>query len=774
MQEHKKGSLAIDFLQLNNGDNRSAGYTVLLTVVAALYSVAVTAGLIAVSCLDFGYMPLIFTSGIYSVFLNLIWNSRRNFSFKLTAGILPAAAALTASGYVRNGIALIGNNVLAVIGAEQYKIYLPFSVTCSEAEYAVCITITCCVLAAWVTLLCVHVVRDNNRPAALMLTVMMLALNVMYGNSVSWGWMMVSCICLTAVVTKAFLEEKAAGSVKSYAAKGVVFAVCVMFIASGIMLTAVNPAEYEKPQMFSRLTDEISEKIYSARYGDPEKQVLPSGDFDDLNDLKLSDTVMLEVTADEHESLYLRGFVGSEYNGSGWFETEGSELYKHSDALYWNHKEGMYGQNWLASATQVLDEKAVKKQHTMTIETKGADRHFYYTPYEMTSLTDGGVPVLTETMLTDSSINPEGWSGQKKYEFTTLENQVKRYPSLVSQLQKSQSSKSYEQYLINESHYNAFVYDTYAEVPDDVAKLLDNHLKAYSAAVQQGEKHLNYTLAKQIILDYLNKNVTYSEAIAQRGDDADFVTDFLEISKSGYSVHYASAAAMMFRYYGIPARYVEGYLMTPDKVKSAKDGSTVSVTGKDAHAWAEYYQDGIGWIPFEVTPPYMDVMEQPEMLTATGGSGVSGQGSGAAMEMAQDNYEPEEPEKAEDKKEVPWNSIFKGIILLVLMALIIAVTVRLIIRKKKLNELNRSFKMEDRSASVINLYVYILTLQNLLGENPEQHIYSIYQKAAFSAEQVSPDDKQQTEEYKNRLLQRIVEESKLRKRFVYRWIKGIY
>ena len=774
MQEHITGSLTVDFLQVNKEDNRSAGYTVLLTVMAALYSVAVTVGLISVSDAEPGYLPMILTCGVYSIFLNLVWSTGRTAVFKVAAGILPAAAALIVSGYVRNGIALIGNNVLAVIGATQYKIYLPFSVTCSEAEYGVCIAITCCVLAAWVTLLCVHILRDNNRPAALMLIVIMLALNVMYGNAVSWGWMIVSCICLTAVITKAFLEEKITGSVKSHATKGVVFAVCIMFLTSGIMLTAVKPAEYEKPLMLSRLTDKISEKVYSARYGDPEKQVLPSGDFDNLEDLKLSDTVMLEVTADKHESLYLKGFVGSEYNGSGWSETEGSELYKHSDALYWNHKEGMYGQSWLAAAAQVLDKEAVEKTITMSVETKGADRHFYYTPYEMTELTEEGQPVMSETMLSDSSITPDGWHGQKKYEVITLENQVKRYPSLVSRLQDSRKEQSCEQYLINESHYNAFVYDTYAEVPDDVAKLLGNHLKPYGAEVQQGEKHLNYTLAKQIILEYLSKNVTYSEAIAQRGDDADFVTDFLEISKLGYSVHYASAAVMMFRYYGIPARYVEGYLITPDKVKSAKDGSTVSITGKDAHAWVEYYQDGIGWIPFEVTPPYMDVMEQPELLTAAGSGGVSGQGSGAAMEMAQDNYEPEEPEKAEDKKEVPWNRIFAGILLMVLMVLIIAVTVRLIIRKRKLNELYCSFEMEDRSASVINLYVYIQTLHNLLGENPEQHIYSIYQKAAFSAEQVSPEDKQQTADYKNQLLQRIINECKLRKRFVYRWIKGIY
>lgn len=43
------------------------------------------------------------------------------------------------------------------------------------------------------------------------------------------------------------------------------------------------------------------------------------------------------------------------------------------------------------------------------------------------------------------------------------------------------------------------------------------------------------------------------------GSGVDFVLNFLDGTRKGYSVHYATAAAMMFRYYGIPARYVEGF-----------------------------------------------------------------------------------------------------------------------------------------------------------------------------------------------------------------------
>ena len=77
--------------------------------------------------------------------------------------------------------------------------------------------------------------------------------------------------------------------------------------------------------------------------------------------------------------------------------------------------------------------------------------------------------------------------------------------------------------------------------------------------------------------------------------ERDFARWFMEESDTGYCVHYATATVVLLRTAGIPARYVEGYMT--DVVA----GKTVSVTELDAHAWAEYYVTGIGWIPLEST-----------------------------------------------------------------------------------------------------------------------------------------------------------------------------
>ena len=77
----------------------------------------------------------------------------------------------------------------------------------------------------------------------------------------------------------------------------------------------------------------------------------------------------------------------------------------------------------------------------------------------------------------------------------------------------------------------------------------------------------------------------------------------------------------MFRHLGIPARYVEGFIITPDDVRNAEPYEKITLTGKNAHAWTEIYIDRIGWIPIEVTPPYLDKMEPIDLTHYPEGNG---------------------------------------------------------------------------------------------------------------------------------------------------------
>ncbi|EIW90009.1 transglutaminase [Alishewanella agri BL06] len=77
---------------------------------------------------------------------------------------------------------------------------------------------------------------------------------------------------------------------------------------------------------------------------------------------------------------------------------------------------------------------------------------------------------------------------------------------------------------------------------------------------------------------------------------ANAIDQFLFQSRSGFCSHYASAAAMLLRAAGVPARVVGGY--------QGGDWQTsqqyLIVRQRDAHAWVEYLQDGY-WHLFDPT-----------------------------------------------------------------------------------------------------------------------------------------------------------------------------
>ncbi|MFR9255026.1 MAG: transglutaminase-like domain-containing protein [Merdibacter sp.] len=62
-------------------------------------------------------------------------------------------------------------------------------------------------------------------------------------------------------------------------------------------------------------------------------------------------------------------------------------------------------------------------------------------------------------------------------------------------------------------------------------------------------------------------------------------------------MHYATAATLMMRYYGYPARYVEGYRITAGDFTD----DHAYVRDHHAHAWVEVYDEVLGWIPLEFT-----------------------------------------------------------------------------------------------------------------------------------------------------------------------------
>ncbi len=109
------------------------------------------------------------------------------------------------------------------------------------------------------------------------------------------------------------------------------------------------------------------------------------------------------------------------------------------------------------------------------------------------------------------------------------------------------------------------------------------------------------------IIATLDAHAVYTRTPGSAPFNKDIIEWFLFDSGKGYCQQYAATAAMMYRMYGIPARYVAGYRVDPASffslgLSSAYNLAVASVTDRSAHAWVEIWLEDCGWTPVEVTP----------------------------------------------------------------------------------------------------------------------------------------------------------------------------
>ena len=181
-------------------------------------------------------------------------------------------------------------------------------------------------------------------------------------------------------------------------------------------------------------------------------------------------------------------------------------------------------------------------------------------------------------------------------------------------------------YYVEGAYYNQNAYsDADLYVPEDNIEAVDYIID------QLGDPLTNEDIIQSLI-NYYQENFPYTIQPGRTPYREDFVNDFLLEKQKGYCSHYASAAVLIFRRMGIPARYVEGYAIDIDQIYNSelvegteyKDyyqgyselGETalveVNVTDADAHAWVEVFDMQKGWHPIEVTPYATNVEEDQE------------------------------------------------------------------------------------------------------------------------------------------------------------------
>jgi transglutaminase-like putative cysteine protease len=121
---------------------------------------------------------------------------------------------------------------------------------------------------------------------------------------------------------------------------------------------------------------------------------------------------------------------------------------------------------------------------------------------------------------------------------------------------------------------------------------------AWAAALRREPRYANAeprVLARALLRHVRTAGFSYTLAPGDYGRDV--IDEFWLDRRSGFCEHFAAAFVVVMRTLGVPARVVTGYQgVDPVPV----DGYYV-VRQSAAHAWAEYWQPGIGWVRADPT-----------------------------------------------------------------------------------------------------------------------------------------------------------------------------
>lgn len=265
----------------------------------------------------------------------------------------------------------------------------------------------------------------------------------------------------------------------------------------------------------------------------------------------------MKVKASSIKEYYIKTFTGAIYEDQKW-KMLGNNYYEGQE-IDWENSFLWY------KNTHEINHNASRE--TMEIEDERSDDRYALLPYDLAQIPK------------DYELQYDAFATTKRHTIT--------YELLDMENLKDQKQNKFDR------NYDYFVKTRYLNVPSQISSLFHRLRFAYPS------KKYTVDEAASVIKSYLDHETSYTLKPGATPIDQDFITYFLTENKKGYCVHYASTATLMFRYLGLPARYVEGYHVSKS---SFQDQGTASVLDKDAHAWVEVFDEEQGWLPIEVTP----------------------------------------------------------------------------------------------------------------------------------------------------------------------------
>lgn len=496
-------------------------------------------------------------------------------------------------------------------------------------------------------------------------------------------------------------------------------------------------------------------------------------------------TVLRTELPNTGTSMYLKGYVGSMYQGNSWSGLTSQDLQAYNEiAKMWEKSDFEIGNqsSYFLSVIQELDPRTYSSLQysygSIKVNNIHGNTSYLYAPYysiysNQSMKVNDSQYVTPVKRLRNYKLNyytdyydlrffdeEEEYQKCINYYYNFTQRGGKITPAEEENLDLLAQYRAYE------AAYREFVYKTYTRVPENGLNRLKQEfgtIQYTDLRKQYGANTLDYLI--QLVRSYLFDRTSYTLAPGKLPQGKDFVEYFLYESKVGYCVYYATAATMMFRVMGIPARYVEGYVVRDTNISKGKDNGKTTVGGRfangwdeyqvsskivdipdaNAHAWVEIYLDGYGWIPIEVTPGNTDsgdrtnissdLKKQVAQITAAPTRGLTTPTQAAAENKNKEETENKAkttPTQAPDKKTKEeahdWSfyilklSNFLSRVFLLLFLSVAIILLRYTYLRWKLK---KSLETQNRSKRILILYEELekafLYLPDMRKEEVENH-----------------------------------------------------
>ena len=666
----RKNETGLILRTADRAERISAGYLVtqgvsaLLLFGAAACLLNMVAGLFSLPGL-----PALWVGGILACLLRQICVRLRVGRWFFT-GVLGVSVLVTALSlrFLSDGLCLVWNHARTRWMAALGRILPELQVHADPEDHTLCLVLLLGVGGLLLGMLACLLTECCRKGAAIAVLVLAAAALLLPGGSV----LSAAAAALCAVCLLASHRERGTAGGRLFLLREIAVVLCAALLLAVAGWTVTPAHDGGLKDIRRRMETTVHGWLH-----EPNGRVLPEGNFD-LPWGASSGETLLEVSMEQPETLWLRGFVGQVFDGERWLPAPAETLAAHSDLILGLREAGFDSRTQAVQATLLLTEEM--ERNRVTVKNLSACGRYAYVPYQLATMDTSGI--LSQNEL---SCDVLICRGVMEYSFTVIHRLSAQLPDLLKRLQEGASTD----YLRAESSWRTLVGELGLVLPEELPPQMQAALDA-CCEEYGGRDGLTVEQAELCVLEFVEDYVS--------GEDRQNILLPLEDYAADTEYQTVTATVLAMRYYGIPARYAEGFVVTEELAASVAPGQPVSVGADCARAWVEIYQDGLGWIPLAEAPGYQ---------TLSGAISESGsQNTGVVPEDPDDipqgdeleedplETEPEQKPQRQPHTGLPENWpvwLVMGAVLLLLLA----VTVILLRRRRILVRRNAYFTDAD-------------------------------------------------------------------------------